>query len=415
LTYGRQIRNLNKKLTASAKADAVIAENPGKSLDDLVAARKLNTDQKAQIEKKPKIQEDIAKYEEQLSHYRAFASDFEERFAREKADLVKSHEAEVAQLKENLTPEEKDFTQSEEFDEALQVISYFLNTAASKRGEDPESDEARAFEGALLLVYQGNETALTTLRNLITGADEKITDTEGELTDHTYSKIKSAALVQTQAVEEESEVAPTYESAATDPTVANAGLTELQDVETLPIHTQNGDNEVLAVPEQASTGDEAANAVAESKWDPEASALTEASVGGEDWVNVNKPRDSAETDNGLEATPAAVSAPPAQADRLGGWAPEQTSAKVEDSSNSWAEEVSNSPVVTENDGFQEVKGRHLEHRGRGGRGRGYGGNSRGRGGAAGGRGGRGGEFRGRSGRGGEGRGGRGGQRGGDRA
>jgi len=46
----RNIRNIHKKLAASTKADAVIAENPGVALDDLVASKKLNADQKALVE-----------------------------------------------------------------------------------------------------------------------------------------------------------------------------------------------------------------------------------------------------------------------------------------------------------------------------------------------------------------------------
>lgn len=383
---------MNKKLASSSKADAVVSENPGKSLEDLVASRKLNADQKAQLEKKPALRTQLAQLEEQLTQYRTFAQELEDRFAREKASLIESHEAEIAQLKEEAAVNTQATESKPDLQDALKVITHFLHAAASKRqSEDPDSDEARAFEGALLLVYQGNDSSLSTLRSLIEGADEKITDTQGELVDYTYAQIKQAALAEAEPVEEPAtEVPPPYEAAgATDPTIANAGLTELQDTKTIPIHSNGADGTGAAfvAPEQASTGDSAANAVAESKWDAEASVHTEASAGGEDWVNV--PRDPAETDTGLQATPAA---PAAQAEN----------------SNSWADEVEAAPVVSENDGFEQVKGRHSEHRGRG-RGRGGRGDGfRGRG-----RGGQRGEFRGGRGRGGDGR-GRGGQRGGER-
>lgn len=368
-----------------------MSENPDKSLDELVASRKLNADQKAQLEKKPAIRAQLAQLEDQLTHYRTFSQDLEERFAREKASLIESHEAEIAQLKEEAAANTKATDSKPDIQEALQVITHFLHAAASKRqSEDPNSNEARAFEGALLLVYQGNESSLATLRSLIEGADEKITDTQGELVDYTYAQIKQAALTEANPVEEETEAPPSYEAGgATDPTIANAGLTELQDTTTIPVRTNgtDGTDATFAVPEQASAGDNAANAVAESKWDPEASVHTEASAAGEDWVNV--PRDPAETDTGLQATPAAAVA------------------EVQNS-NSWADEVEATPIVSENDGFEQVKGRHSEHRGRG-RGRGGRGDGfRGRG-----RGGQRGEFRGGRGRGGDAR-GRGGQRGGDR-
>ncbi|ETN44262.1 uncharacterized protein HMPREF1541_10813 [Cyphellophora europaea CBS 101466] len=385
----KQIRNLNKKLSASAKADSVLAENPGKTIDELVASRKLNADQKNQLEKKPALRAQLVQLEEQVTQYRSFSQELEERFNREKSSLIESHEAEIAQLKEEAANNAK-AAESSNLEESLKIITHFLHAAASKRqSEDPDSDEARAFEGALLLVYQGNESSLSTLRNLIQGSEDKITDTQGELVDYTYAQIKHAALSEVEAVEGESADGPSSHeaSADTDPTIANAGLTELQDTTTIPIRT-NGAGETepaSAGPEQASTADSAANAIAESKWDPEASVHTEVSAAGEDWVNV--PRDPAETDTGLQATPAAPAA------------------QVENS-NSWADEMDhNPPPVPENDGFEQVKGRHSEHRGRGrGRGGQQRGDFRGRG-----RGGQRGDFRGR-GRPGEGR-GRGGHRG----
>ena len=47
------------------KVDSIIAENPGVSLDDLVASRKINNDQKAQALKKPVLQVQLAQLEEQ--------------------------------------------------------------------------------------------------------------------------------------------------------------------------------------------------------------------------------------------------------------------------------------------------------------------------------------------------------------
>jgi len=175
--------------------------------------------------------------------------------------------------------------------------------------------------------------------------------------------------------------APADSPPDTDPTIANAGMTELEDTTTIPIRA-NGNNgkepDVVSPPEQVSTTAEAANAVAEANWNPEASITTDASGTGEEWVQV--PRDPAETDTGVTATPA--------------------SQKAE---NSWAEEVATSAEEQkkENDGFEQVRGRHGDNRGRGRGGRGVRGEFRGRG--------RGGPGRGT----GEGR-GRGGPRGGGR-
>jgi hypothetical protein len=77
-----------------------------------------------------------------------------------------------------------------------------------------------------------------------------------------------------------------------DPTIANAGLTELNAPEVSAM--TNG--HAPAFEAQGIT----ANAAAEANWDPS----TEMS-GSQEWVEV--PRDAAETDNGVTATPAAPS------------------------------------------------------------------------------------------------------------
>jgi hypothetical protein len=392
LTDIRNIRNLHKKISASAKADAVISENPGVPLDDLVAAKKLNADQKAQILKKPALQAQVTQFEEQLASFRALAQELEERFAKERSSLVEAHEAEIASVKEKAV-EEAEATKSKAVEEALRVVTHFLHAAASKRqSEEADTEEGRAFEGALLLVYQGNETSLTTLKSLIDGTDDKIPDIQGEILDYTFGQVKQSAMQGAQDAskpttqQELEDVQPGEPSAATvtevltDATVANAGLTELDDttaiLKTNADHA-TGESEALPIPEQASTGEEAANAAAEASWDPQASMVTDnTSVNNEEWVQV--PRPAAETDTGVQATPAAVHG-----------------------ATSWAEEVGAAadatPVVAatedkvpENDGFEQVR----RERGRG---------RVGGGGGGGGRGGRG-EFRGR---------GRGGGRGGD--
>jgi hypothetical protein len=372
----RNIRNINKKLSSSSKADAVVAENPGVDLDDLVAAKKLNADQKAQILKKPGLQSQLAQLEEQLNTFRSFAEELEEKAAKEKAKLIEQHEAELAGLKDKGTQDSAETTK-QAVEDGLRVISHFLHTAASKRqSEEPDTEESRAFEGALLLVYQGNDASLSTLMSLIYGTDEKVPDVNGEPLDFTFAQVKESATQGMQAAvettqEEVNDTQPTDMGATndvqTDVTIANAGLTEMDDV--AAAQTDNGtDGEALAVPEQASTGADAANAVAESSWDAQASAVTDTTASNEEWVQV--PRDPAETDTGVTATPADVHG-----------------------ASSWAEEVGaaaeEKPVVPENDGYEQVRRDKNRGRGRGGRGefRGRGRGGRGGDGYRGGRGG----------------------------
>ena len=302
------------------------------------------------MQKKPQLQSQLTQLEDQLSQYRSFAQELEERFSREKATLVEAHEAEVAQLKEQAESKaQEQGAQSKSLQQGLKIVTDFLHAAASKRNMlDEGTDERRAFEGALLLVYQGNEASLSTLQNLIDGTNDKVLDTDGNPVDFTFAQLKDASLAEAQdsaqpatdSVEAQSE---------SDPTIANAGMTELEDTTTIPIRT-NGtsghEQDGTSATEQVSTG-EAGNAVAEANWNPEASMTTDASGTGEDWVQI--PRDPAETETGVSATPAA---PPAEA-------------------NSWAEEVTSAEEQKkENDGFEPVRSRHADSRGRGGRGRG---------------------------------------------
>lgn len=87
---------------------------------------------------------------------------------------------------------------------------------------------------------------------------------------------------------------------ASDPTVANAGLTELGDTSVSAVSAgqdNSGQTTQLAPPSQTLVSD-AANPVAETSYDANVTTDTLAEV----------PRDPAETDTGLEATPANVDA-----------------------------------------------------------------------------------------------------------
>lgn len=164
----------------------------------------------------------------------------------------------------------------------------------------------------------------------------------------------------------QSQEAPAAEFApASDPTVANAGLTELQD--TSATAQTNGiapsgtsQPEVTTAPSQTSVGD-AANAVAEENWKPQASDSEAASANADEWTEA--PRDPAETETGVQATPAAGQA-----------------------TTSWAEDGSSTQATAGNnegnDGFEQVVHHQRQNsiRGRGGaRGRGRGDSFRGRG------------------------------------
>ena len=344
-----------------------------------MAQKKLNADQKAQVLKKPGLQAQLAQLEEQLSSFRAFAHELEDKAAKERSSLNEAYEAEIAKAKLEATRDAED-GKLKAVEDGLRVVIQFLHTAASKRQvEEAESDEARAFEGALLLVYQGNETALSTLKNLVYGTEDKVNDVHGEPLDFTFGQVKESSMQSAQEIlqntepEAEDEVVVQEESAAaatkvaTDQTIANAGLTEIED--TLAIQAtsdaaETAQPEIPSAPEQASTDDQAANAVGEA-WDPQASMVTDTSAANEDWVNVS--RDPAEADNEVAASPAAVK-------ESGTWAEE--AGAVAAAAAAATTKVNEKPAATENDGFEQVR----RERGRGrGAGRGGRGEFRGRG------------------------------------
>lgn len=93
----------------------------------------------------------------------------------------------------------------------------------------------------------------------------------------------------------------------TDPTIAHAGLTEIDSTgATAPMTNGHGHTESTPHSGLTTSGDisdNAANAAGESQWDTPTNDLS-GSITQEDWVKV--PRDPAETDTGLTATPAAA-------------------------------------------------------------------------------------------------------------
>ncbi|KAJ4320886.1 hypothetical protein N0V94_003185 [Neodidymelliopsis sp. IMI 364377] len=386
----KNIRNINKKLNATQKVDSIIAENPGVSLDDLAASRKINADQKAQAQRKPGLQAQLAQLEEQIAQYKKFDQEYQEKHAREKEILQKSHSSELDALRSAVKAEAA-IEQKKVFREKVLTLSRFLRAAAARRQlEDDDSDLTKAFEGALLQVYGGDAIAVSAAEKLIEGADDGVPSTEGVLLSVTYSQVKQAALEEAPFAAEEAWVddvaqaqptAPETEApeAVSDPTVTHAGLTELD----AGSATAGGaEADYSAAPAAASIEPEAANAAATAQWDKQAAGQDEPLSEPFEII----PRDPAETEATHETAPVT-------------------------STQSWADDAPE-PAAAQtpaNDGFSEVQ-HNRGGRGRGGQHQGEergGYRGRGRGGPRGG-----GEFRGRGrGRGGDFRGGRGGFRG----
>lgn len=178
----KNMRTINKKINGMAKTDAVIKENPGVSLDDLVAQRKINQDQRASALKKPQLQAQLAALEEQVQQHKRFDAELQTQLRNQKEELASGHGAELEKLKKEAQAEAIAHGEAE-LKKKLLVFSQFLRAAAARRNaeEDQESDENRAFEGTLLLVYGGDQKAVDTALSLIEGSDESVTSIEGSI------------------------------------------------------------------------------------------------------------------------------------------------------------------------------------------------------------------------------------------
>lgn len=179
----KSMRNISKKLASTHKTDAVIAENPGVSLDELLAQRKINADQKASALKKPQLQAQLAQLEEQVQHYRKIDSDYLGQLTKQKEELSKSHAQALEQAKKEAQSEERS-AQESLLRGKLLLFSQFLRAAAAKRAEEDnvDADESKAFEGALLLVYGGDSVAVDAAIKIIEGSSEKAPSIDGTTT-----------------------------------------------------------------------------------------------------------------------------------------------------------------------------------------------------------------------------------------
>lgn len=162
------------------KIDAIIAENPNTSIDDLVASRKLNNDQRASALKKPQLQAQLTQLEDQVTQYRKVDTEYQSQLAKQREELTAQHQQEV----ERVTAEVKEqaaTNNAKEVRRHLLLFSQFLRAAAAKRTveEDSEQDENKVFEGILLLVYGGDQKAVDTAIKLVKGSEEHAPSIDG--------------------------------------------------------------------------------------------------------------------------------------------------------------------------------------------------------------------------------------------
>jgi hypothetical protein len=298
----KNIRNINKKITNASKTDTLLSQHPDKSLEQLVADKVINADQRAQILKKPALQAQVAQLEEQLVQYQKVHDQYTEKAGADKAAWEKS----VESAKAEAVAEAKEGFKKEIYDHLL-VLSQFLRLAAYRREEakDPESDESQAIEGVLLAIYAGDASAVSSMLKLVEGSNDQIFSVPGEQLQTTYSSVRTLAREYKTPFDaegaQEAEAEPAKEL-GTDPTIAHASATEIaagDDVPASAMQTADASTNALA---NASVTDDAANAAAEGHWDNS----NDMSI-SQEWVDVSVPRDPAETETGINATPAAAS------------------------------------------------------------------------------------------------------------
>lgn len=92
----------------------------------------------------------------------------------EKSALETAHKDELQKVKDAVKAEAADQAKKDAKDELL-ILSKFLRAAAARRqGGDEMSAKNRAFEGALLLIYGGEASAVVAMESLIAGSSDKV-------------------------------------------------------------------------------------------------------------------------------------------------------------------------------------------------------------------------------------------------
>lgn len=155
------------------------------SLDQLVTAKKINADQKAQILKKPALKASLQQFEEQIAQYKKFDDEHKARTKAEvervKNELTSKYKGDVEEKVSSAKQQAQDDMQGTVKDELL-ALSKFLRLAASRRQEEHDAslDENQALEGLLVEVYTGDESSVEAMLNLMHGADKQCININGE-------------------------------------------------------------------------------------------------------------------------------------------------------------------------------------------------------------------------------------------
>ncbi|POS82702.1 hypothetical protein EPUL_004408 [Erysiphe pulchra] len=373
----KSIRNVNKKITNASKVDNIIAENPDKTLDELVAARKINADQKAQVLKKPALQASLVQLEEQIVQYIKLDAEIKIKYQNEKEAFEKNlKENAKKELEESIASVKAEAQENarKNLEESLLLLSQFLKLAAIRRAEEEaaELEESKALEGLLAQVYSGDASAVAAMFNLINGSEKTLKSVNGEDLNVTYATLKVASMTQIPYIEDEDQVCegePVAEEEKVDQSEENAGFIEVNTANDPPIENSQSESfQTQGTLQNLDGSNVGVNTLAGSNWDA-SNELTQS----QEWVEVPH--------NIIKETD--LNPNFADSGHSQSWADDQPVV---------SQETSSVAKNTGGDGFQEIQrnrggrghrgGRYDGHRGRGhyrgegnrGRGRGGGGN-----------------------------------------
>jgi len=172
--------------TNASKVDGIVAENKDKTLDQLVAEKKINADQKAQLLKKPALEASLAQFRAQIEQYKKFDQEYKTASAAEKAQFEKTFtERASKELEEAVSAAKTEAlaVAKQEQESGFLALSQFLRLAAIRRGEDedPELPENVALEALLVKVYTGDITAVGAMSKIIEGSTDSVTTQAGDV------------------------------------------------------------------------------------------------------------------------------------------------------------------------------------------------------------------------------------------
>jgi hypothetical protein len=172
--------------TNASKVDGIVAENKDKTLDQLVAEKKINADQKAQLLKKPSLEASLAQFRAQIEQYKKFDQEYKTASAAEKAQFEKTFSERASkELEEAVSAAKAEAlaTAKQEQESAFLALSQFLRLAAVRRGEeeDQELPENVALEALLVKVYTGDISAVGAMSKIIEGSADSVTTQAGDV------------------------------------------------------------------------------------------------------------------------------------------------------------------------------------------------------------------------------------------